>query len=68
MKHFILRNVTVSIFQAKNTFLRLEHSLNNIIGTLEKFKVVGEKNAVLESPKLNVTLAKTETKDMNYSK
>ncbi|XP_062611467.1 uncharacterized protein LOC134273293 [Saccostrea cucullata] len=52
---------------AKSTFLRLEQSLNNIINTLGKFKVVGEKNAVVESPKLNVTLAKTETKDMNYN-
>lgn len=56
------------IFQAKTTFLRLEQSLNNIIDTLGKYKVVNEKNAVVESPKLNLTLAKTETKDMNYSK
>lgn len=56
------------LFQAKTTFLRLEQSLNNIIDTLGKYKVVNEKNAVVESPKLNLTLAKTETKDMNYSK
>ena len=29
--------------------------------------MVNEKNAVVESPKLNLTLAKAETKDMNYS-
>ncbi|XP_055995228.1 uncharacterized protein LOC125649388 [Ostrea edulis] len=52
---------------AMNTFLRLEQSLNNIINTLGKYKVVGEKNAVIESPKLNVTLSKTETKDVNYN-
>nr|XP_034310453.1 uncharacterized protein LOC105340501 isoform X2 [Crassostrea gigas] len=52
---------------AETTFLRLEQSLNNIIDTLGKYKVVNEKNAVVESPKLNLTLAKTETKDMNYN-
>lgn len=56
------------LYQAETTFLRLEQSLNNIIDTLGKYKVVNEKNAVVESPKLNLTLAKTETKDMNYSK
>ena len=55
------------MLQAKATFLRLEESLNNIINTLGKYKVVNEKNAVVESPKLNLTLAKAETKDMNYS-
>lgn len=55
------------MLQAKATFLRLEESLNNIINTLGKYKVVNEKNAVVESPKLNLTLAKAETKDINYS-
>jgi hypothetical protein len=50
-----------------NMFLRLDQSLNYIINTLGKYKVVGEKNAVVESPKLNETLAKTEKKDVNHS-
>ncbi|KAK3095491.1 hypothetical protein FSP39_015311 [Pinctada imbricata] len=55
------------LFQAKATFERLEKSMNKMIGLLSKYKVVGEKKAVAESEKLNITLEKTETQLVNQN-
>lgn len=56
------------LYQVEIIFFRFEQFLNNIIDILGKYKVVNEKNVVVEFLKLNLILVKIEIKDMNYSK
>lgn len=56
------------LYQVEIIFFRFEQFLNNIIDILGKYKVVNEKNVVVEFFKLNLILVKIEIKDMNYSK
>ncbi|XP_052071199.1 polycystin family receptor for egg jelly-like [Mytilus californianus] len=51
--------------QGKEIYTKVEAQTDNLIKTISAYKVVGEKDAILESPKLNITLRKRLTIDMN---
>lgn len=55
------------MLQGKEIYSKVEAQTDNLIKTISTYKVVGEKDAILESPKLNITLRKRLTIDMNDS-
>lgn len=55
----------LNVLQAKAAALKLENTLQKVIDTVANFKVAGETNMKLDTPKMTVTVDKKMTLNMN---